>query len=195
MTVFRISPQLFFFIGLSPAIFSGAAVYIVKASGGIKFSLKHELKKLIFYAYLLILASITLFPVRYSVSLLGPVFRPSPVNLFPLKTIIQAIGVLGISEFSFLFKLKTIISVIFKYLLLFMPIGFFLPQLHKWFQTAVPCLLTALVLSCCFEVTGYIEASFDLASNRTANIDNVLLAVTGAFIGFRIWRRLCRNCS
>ena len=153
-------------------------------------SLRHELRKLIFSAYLLFAASITLFPVQYTVGTSYPVFNPSQINLVPFKTICQTIGILGVSQFSPLFKLGTLVKTIGGNLLLLLPLGFMLPHLYKMFRTLAPCLLAASIVSCVIEIIQFVETSYDFAFNRAMDIDDVLLNVMGALIGFLVWRTL-----
>lgn len=190
MTVFRISPQLFFFIGLGLIVCLNAALYIAKSSGGIKISMKHEINKWIFSVYLLIIAALTLFPVQYTVTTYDPVFTPSRVNLVPFSAISKTFGVLDVAEFSFFFKVKAIAQNIGGGLILLMPFGFLLPQLRKKFHSPAICFALALAVSCAIETIRYVENSFGLAFNRTADIDDVILNAAGALIGFYCWRAL-----
>ena len=190
MTVFRVSPQLFFFIGLSAVLCANIAIYVVKISGGIKVFLRHEILKWIFFVYLLLLLSYSLFPVSYEVSLFDPSFKPSGINFVPFRTIIETFSVFDIAKFSLFFKLKTTFLYIFGNLFSLIPFGFLLPQLHKKLRTAITCFFAALAVSCGISFIQFIETSFDFAADRAVSVDNVLLSVAGALVGFYAWHAL-----
>jgi len=193
LTVFRISPQLFFFIAFSAIFCANAALFVVKATGDIKIEMRREIAKWLFTVYILIVLAVTLFPISYEVHLFAPPFKPAAVNLVPFRTIAQTFSVLSITSFSFIFRLQNVAGYIGGNLLLLMPLGFLLPQLFKRARTALRCFSSALVISCCIEAVQFVEGSFGLISYHLVSIDNVILNVAGAFIGFFAWRALRRK--
>lgn len=187
MTIFTITPIHFFFIGLSAFICLYAALLAAKTSAGMKISVRREVIKLIFIVYMLCVLSVTLFPVKYDVSLLGPVWSTARINIVPFLTIVQTFEVFGIERFSVFFKLKTVLLDIGGKLLLLFPLGFILPQMNKRFHKTAPCFFIILMVSCGIELIQFIEASFGLLTGHSPNIDDVLLNVSGGLCGFNFW--------
>lgn len=190
MTVFRISPLLFFFIGLSAAVCANIALYVVKASFSIRVSAPREALKWAFCVYLLLFAAFSFFPVQYEVVASGPVFSPAHVNLVPFLSIGRAFSVLTVPQFSPGFKLESIARGVLSDFFAFFPLGFLLPLVHKSFRRPATCVAFSLLLSLFVELVQFLESSFGLTADHATDIDNVLLGVAGAAAGYLALRAL-----
>lgn len=190
LTVFSISPQLFFFIGFGFFVCLNAALYFTKAAFHIKINLKHEFVKWIFSIYLLIAAAYEFFPVQYAVTGVDPEFSPAMVNLAPFSSVSQAINVFGVRQLSLGAKVGLAADRLLTSLILMIPFGLLLPQLNKAFRSFALTFASAFSLSLAAEIVQYVLTSYSLLQGPTANIDDVIESLIGAIIGFLIWRLL-----
>lgn len=91
---------------------------------------------------------------------------------------------------SFFERLKLFSAFLFGNLLLFMPLGFLLPQISKKFNnyrlTAIVIFLIAFIK----ETLQFIESSYGAVLNRNANTDDLILNVIGGIIGTYIVKQL-----
>lgn len=198
MSVFSVSPLLFFFIGLSPFVFANAAVYFVKFCGGIRINIRREAVKWIFWVYALIVLALCCFPVHYTAGPgLQPILRPVPLNLTPFSSFSQVFHLFGLAQFPLPFKLASAFCTLLFPALLFVPLGFLLPHLHKVFRGVIAVLGAALIFSLFVEAARYAEASFGLVSERAFCIDTVILSIAGAAAGFylsrTIFKKFCKK--
>lgn len=191
--MFTVSPELFFFMGITPVICVSIAHYIIKSSANLNISVASELKKYVFLFYLILVASLSFFPVKYDTSLAAPVFRPSPVNLIPLHTIIQVCGVLFVNGLSFKYKLSIFGFNIASNFFILLPLGFFLPLLNNRFKKYILTAAAAAAVSFILETVQFAEASYDLANGLVISIDDILLNLTGALLGFALWHSFSKK--
>jgi glycopeptide antibiotics resistance protein len=189
LTEFQVSSVHFFFIGAGVLICANAAVFVIRVTGGLAISARREIVKWIFSLYLLIVASLAFFPVRYEVTGAPPPFAPADVNLVLFKTVIETFGVL-FSEFSVGFKLHAIFSYVAGSFLLLLPFGFLLPQLSIRLRSYFYFFSAALVLSLAIMSVQFFEVSYGVGDGRFISIDTLALNVAGALIGFHCWRAL-----
>lgn len=182
MSVFQVSPVLFFFIAISPFTCINAALLILKKLHGLHISKWREILKWVFTAYIIFIISVTLFPIRCSMSVLNEtmpvhVIHSNFVNLIPFKTLGQ--------EFN-------IADIIFS-LLLFVPLGFLFPLISSRFRKYLPCFFMFLIISCLIEIIKLIEAIYSLSSGRIADINEVIFNILGAGIGYFLLFFCLRN--
>ncbi|MCD8147585.1 MAG: VanZ family protein [Clostridiales bacterium] len=105
------------------------------------------------------------------------------VNLIPLKTILsQLSGQIPVNGDE---VVETSILNLLGNVLLFSPIGFFLPALWLKYQTPKRVLWMGLRITVTVEILQYLIG-------RSTDIDDVILNTLGVMLGFLIYRWLCR---
>jgi glycopeptide antibiotics resistance protein len=103
--------------------------------------------------------------------------RASALNLVPFKTINHALRN-GPGTQGFLIFLGNVAA--------FVPVGLLVPMLIRRWQ-AVTVLVTAILLSVGIELGQYAISRFIDVPYRSADIDDVILNVAGALIGYAIY--------
>lgn len=185
--MFSITPQLFFLMGLSPVICVFAAIWIIKSSSGIDIFPKAELIRLAFSIYIIVIISLSFFPVFYDTSIHDPKYMPQSFNLIPFHTIVGVFSVFSAKEFSFYYKISIFCYNIASNLFLFIPLGFLLPALNKIFIKKSAAVIFSILFSTVIEIVQYAEAAFGLASDVGADIDDVILNLFGTLLGLSMW--------
>lgn len=99
------------------------------------------------------------------------------VNLVPVRTII---GIIRDNP-------RMIGWQIFGNVILFMPLGFLLPVLSTRFRRFALTAATALSVSVSIELVQ-LAMLLMLIARRSVDVDDVILNVTGACVGYLIWR-------
>lgn len=106
------------------------------------------------------------------------------INLTPfITTIHEFIKAFSLPEIYAGPFLKYLLITIIGNLVLFVPFGFFVPQLSK-FKTFTKLMLAALVLSTGIEIIQYFLHFIGIY--RSVDVDDIILNVTGAAVGFFI---------
>ncbi len=150
---------------------------------------KHEIFMLLFIAYTAGLASQTILP-RYDFGILSDTgkiylsvyFRDEKLwNLVPFRTIIdQFTGNINANPDEIM---QVAVLNLSANLLLYCPLGFFLPVLWEKYKTFKKTLLAGLCVSAAVEVIQFFIG-------RSADIDDVFLNVIGVAIGYLLYRLL-----
>ena len=137
-----------------------------KKAKGFKVSFIYELFNTLFFVYILMLASVTLFPIRINM----PDENIIIYNFVPFKSILniyrQGIGM----------TLRNILGNV----IMMVPFGFLIPFNSKKFNNMKRVLLSGITLSVIIELiqlTG-------IPNRRSVDIDDVILNVIGTMIGF-----------
>lgn len=193
MTVFTISPRLFFFIGLGFVACLKAALYVTKAACGIRINWTQEPVKWIFALYALAAAAYECFPVEYAVTGVEPQFDPAEVNLIPFSDLFQAISVFGVKQLPFGFKIKTAAARLLTSAILAIPLGVLLPQLHSRLRSFAITLSSSAVFCLAVEIAQYVEISYSLLEGPVVSLDDVIEGLIGSAAGFFLWRILYRR--
>lgn len=148
---------------------------------------KHEILMILFIAYLTGLASQTILPrINFGVvTRTGKFFfdvyfgSGRHINLIPFRTITdQLAGRIGVNENEIA---KVAILNLSANLLLFCPLGFFLPALWAKYISFLKTVLTGLSIIVLVEMIQFFIG-------RSADIDDVLLNVVGIMFGYCIYR-------
>nr|WP_238458100.1 VanZ family protein [Alkalihalobacterium alkalinitrilicum] len=128
----------------------------------------------LFVIYLGLLFYVTLFAWNYGASLgpAGPGGRN--YNIIPFRSIYR------IAVFSK--DIMDPIVILLGNVVLFMPFGFLLPFVFKYFKNVI---LKVTFISCLISI--FIEVSQFLFTLRVANVDDVILNTFGAFLGVIIF--------
>jgi glycopeptide antibiotics resistance protein len=149
-----------------------------------------ECIKLLFFLYILMVISVTLFPITIGT---GPGLAPSyrSLNFIPLITILANISQIGTAYGGdTLFMIQLILKNVGGNILLFMPLGFLLPILWERFKRLKNTVLIALLVSVCIESLQLLELRLNIAFARAVDIDDVICNVFGAFLGYLLYRLL-----
>lgn len=109
------------------------------------------------------------------------IYKPAPINIIPFHTIYQYLY----TNNSAVDGWEAVSSLnLWANLLLFTPLGIFLPLLSKKYVSLLHILISGLITSLCIEFIQYFIG-------RRADIDDIMLNVIGVLIGFVIYL-LCR---
>lgn len=180
--------------GMIPYCFIGAmtcAIFRVLYHKKTKMVLKREVLIILFVAYAAGLASQTIMP-KWDAGIDSGTGRPyfdiylennlSAVNLIPFRTVwnelvgnnshvahsdIQAVTILNLSA----------------NILLFSPIGIFLPILLEYFRKVKNIIMAGIIISTFVEIFQYFIG-------RSSDIDDIILNTVGVCIGFLIYKCL-----
>lgn len=162
----------------------GRAAYIRKKQ--ITIHMVHEIGLGLFWVYIFVLFSQTVFPLwqcgfcegRFYIQITR--YANGSVNLIPFKTIsMYLFGKSASSEWSSISLLNIAANIG-----LFVPVGILLPLAYR------TNLGTTIVTGCFLSV--FIEV-MQLAVGRSSDIDDVILNALGAMIGFLFYKLLIRE--
>lgn len=178
--------------GMIPYCFIGAiacavfrALYHKKAKT--KMVLKREVIIILFAAYVAGLASQTIMP-NWDAGINSGTGRPyfhiylknhlSSVNLIPFKTIWNEL--VGNNRHVAYSEIQKVTMLnIFANILLFSPIGIFLPILSEYFRKVKNIIMTGIIISTSIEIFQYFIG-------RSSDVDDIILNTVGVCIGFLI---------
>ncbi|KYD26318.1 hypothetical protein B4113_1096 [Geobacillus sp. B4113_201601] len=141
-----------------------------------------------FYVYLFFVLYYTVLYIPYWRFMTQPVLPLEEqvfphYNFIPLKTILET----SITPVN-----------IWGNILLLLPLGIFVPLIHPYFARIKPFLLFALLVSSGIESVQFLTALMDgkfaeYPSERSFDVDDIILNVSGAVIGFslyQLWGRM-----
>lgn len=191
MSVYEITSLKFFFLALSLCLCLYIALTVAKKYCYIKLSLKKESKIIITIFYFIFVATVSFFPfsINYSPTM-GAAFIPSNINYLPFSAFIYNIENLLLPFPSFPVRLLTFLEFFPGNILLFIPIGFMLPQLSKKFDNFTASILLFFIIAASKELIQFFESSYGAVFNRSANTDDLILNLIGGICGFFIFKRL-----
>jgi len=140
----------------------------------------------IFAIYLVLLISLTLFPV--SIIWKGVIREyHSNVNLIPFLDILNYFRH---TDFSLAFKLKFLIKNLVGNVLLLVPVGIFIPTLWVRMRNFKKTVVIGASISLIIELMQYLLAYIGLGWGRTTDIDDLILNTFGVMIGYAIYNTL-----
>lgn len=105
----------------------------------------------------------------------------SSINLIPFKTISMYISKIN----SGLINTSTIVTNLVGNLIIFLPMGFFLPAIFKSVNSILKCLLTGIILISVIEISQLI---FKIG---VFDIDDYILNIIGLLCGYGIFSIKC----
>jgi Glycopeptide antibiotics resistance protein len=147
---------------------------IKKAKSGA--SIKRVIMLHLFIAYVCAIFAVTLFPILIHVG----EWSIYAVNVIPGRTIISIIKNMRYIDIS--------IANTFGNALLFLPFGLLVGLLFKRCQKWSFTLLVSFLFSLFIEVLQLVEGLARIENDRAFDIDDILLNIAGAAIGFLIYR-------
>ena len=151
---------------------------------------KQDICRLLLIAYIVGICSVTLFPAidcgidsatnKPYIDFLFRTKEMGGLNLIPLKTIFSEFTG-NIPELGEEDRLAVGILSFAGNICLYIPLGFLLPFASESFRPFRFVMVFTLGLSCLIEIIQYFIG-------RSADIDDVLLQLLGAAIGYGLWR-------
>lgn len=143
---------------------------------------RQTLFKILFIMYLILLLYITLFAWNYGASLgpAGPGGRN--YNIIPFRSIYR----IGVFSPTWVDPIRILLGNI----IMFIPLGFFIPIIWKRKRSLIKVVFLGFFLSLCIELSQF------LFTHRVANIDDVILNTFGTWIGvcvFLVMNKLKRR--
>jgi len=140
-------------------------------------SYKHELVLLLLVVYVTFVLSLTLFPIPMT-----EIDNPDAmdINLIPvINTVKQGLWIFSShSPFKRLHVVENIVGNV----LLFLPLGILLPLASAKFNSVKKVSIVAFIFSLSIELAQLISRAF--GNYRTVDVDDIILNVTGAALGF-----------
>ncbi|MDT4967274.1 MAG: hypothetical protein QOJ64_2011 [Acidobacteriota bacterium] len=143
-------------------------------------SMKRELLLGSFFLYALVVMSVTIVPLRMSMS---RVPGSSDINVVPVIKSLKCMFAHRAGRQDPMVRLC--VQNIVGNILLFLPLGGLLPLVSKNFRSLKKVMLVALISSVGIEVAQLLFGL--LGSVRSSDIDDVLLNTMGAFLGFIVY--------
>lgn len=153
-----------------------------KRNKGFETTVKRELFKFLFGAYIIFIISKTLFPIYTSPSNASSI---SPViNLIPFKTIIESIIRMSNNGFS----ATNIIFTWSSKLLLFIPLGFLLPVTFDKFKNIKNGVLFTISIYILISIIQVFQETSGFAFTvKIISIDYLLIYICGLLTGYYIY--------
>lgn len=139
--------------------------------------------RLLLGIYIILIFSVTLFPISSTPDGSIPSLNPMRVNIIPFKTIAKVFSyrLIGLHFFVMTF-LKNIAGNV----VMFTPFGFLMPMINKKFRKIPLTVGASFSISLFIELVQLVESYFYLAA-RTSDIDDIILNICGACIGFLVY--------
>jgi len=147
-----------------------------------KITYKAELILFLFYIYVISVMTLTVIPLPFN----RLEFSRGGINLIPIVETISGLKLaLKYPEYPFAeYTFQNLIGNI----ILFIPFGIFLPILSYRYRSLANVIIMAFICSASIETVQFIERQFEIY--RYVDIDDVILNVSGAIIGFIIINNL-----
>lgn len=183
----HISPILFFIV--AEVLFS-LAYWLIEFRSHMR-KKKSKIKFYLFFAYLILIASVTLFPITSPPVGAIPNFKKNLFNIVPFKSIILLVTSTPINV-PIIF-LSTVIKNIVGNIFLFIPLGFLISSISKISHKKIElyCVFIPTIISVAVEFIQFLETYFNLNLNRDTNIDDVIMNVFGLLIGLLLYQLYC----
>lgn len=156
---------------------------ISKKKKGVKISFYTEITFFLFYSYVVAVLSLTIIPLPFD-RLKMP--NENGISIIPLEHIMKDLSNIykwGPSPTKFNFVQHSIQNI-FGNIILFIPLGIFLPLLSAKYRAFGRVIIFGALCSISIELTQFILRQFDIY--RTVDIDDVILNTLGAILGFVI---------
>lgn len=160
---------------------------ISKKRHGVKIPFYTEITFFLFYVYTVAVLSLTIIPLPFNRLKMAD---ESDINLIPLEHTIRDLSNIykyGSSPLRFDF-VRHSAQNIFGNIILFIPLGIFLPLLSGRYRVFGRVIFFSALCSISIELTQLILKQFDIY--RTVDIDDVILNTLGSMLGFVIVSKL-----
>ncbi len=140
-------------------------------------TLKHEFILFLFYLYIILVITLTILPLPFA-RFQYP--NKGGINLIPLVKNIKAVK--DIFEGGNAVISGHTIENILGNIMLFFPLGVFLPVLSKKYYSLKKVTIFAMLCSSSIEISQLVSRLYEIY--RVVDIDDVILNTTGAVLGF-----------
>ncbi|GAA0071271.1 hypothetical protein UT300003_27950 [Clostridium sardiniense] len=148
----------------------------------LKFSTKRVIWNTLFAIYILVVMSITIFPIIINTQITIDV--SATINLVPFKETINLFNSL-LDSFSPLFAIKLFLVNVLGNILLFTPLGFLLPIVNPNINNIKHIFKISLIATISIELIQFITSLS--GGFRVTDIDDVILNILGGLFGFLIF--------
>lgn len=161
---------------------------ILKGKKGEKVNIFRGLLIAIFTSYIAFLVGIALFPI--DIYFQGSAYdnQISLFNYVPLKLILGQIFNIGkVPNYPVFMQIENLIRNLAKNLIFLAPLGFVLPILWKKYANLKSIVIISLTSALSIELLQFLEDCFNVAYHRITQINDVILNVAGAMLGYAIY--------
>ncbi|MBY0755956.1 VanZ family protein [Clostridium sardiniense] len=148
----------------------------------LKFSTKRVIWNTLFAIYILLVMSVTIFPIIINTQ--RTIDVSATINLVPFKETINSFNSL-LDSFSTLFAIKLFLVNVLGNILLFTPLGFLLPIVNPNINNIKPIFKISLIATISIELIQFITSLS--GGFRVTDIDDVILNILGGLFGFLIF--------
>ena len=149
-----------------------------------KLSYKAELILFLFYIYVISVLTLTIIPLPFS--RFNFFTKEASINLIPVVNTVNDLR----ETFSRNENIRTehTLQNLFGNIILFIPLGIFLPVLSYRYRSLMNVVIVAFISSASIETMQFLERQFEIY--RFVDIDDVILNTLGATLGFLIINKL-----
>lgn len=147
-----------------------------------KITYKAEVILFLFYIYVISVMTLTVIPVPFN----RLEFSRGGINLIPVINTVSDLK-MALKYPAYTFAEHTFQNLIGN-IIMFIPLGIFSPVLSYRYRSLSQVIILAFICSASIETVQFIERQFEIY--RFVDIDDVILNVTGAFLGFIIINNL-----
>jgi glycopeptide antibiotics resistance protein len=181
--------ELLFIFLLPIWILARIVLFCVNKKHKRNFSVIREIGVNIFFIYILCLLSVTLFPLYIGLSRDN---KYLPINLLPVMGKVEELSYIINSPIIKGYMVKFWARNIIGNILLMLPLTIMLPMLWEKFQSFKNTILFAFCLSLSIEIFQLLSIYIGNIG-RATDIDDILLNVLGACIGFILYDKLIKS--
>lgn len=143
-----------------------------------------ELVKFFFVSYLLMVLSVTLFPLSIGIHYVQRFYYGS-FNFTPIIPIIREFQEIGTAyNGDTIFMIKLIIKNVGGNLLMMMPLGFLGPLLWNKIGRFQDIVILGFLISISIESLQFIEIASEFSRVRSVDINDILCNVLGTILGY-----------
>ena len=173
-------------ISISGWILFWTILRISKKKEGIKIPFRFQITSFLFYIYAIAVLSLTIIPLPFA-----RFEKPNEdgINIIPIVHIVRDLLEL-LTPQKTIIKEHTIQNIIGN-IILFIPLGIFLPLLIDKYRCINKVILAAFICSVSIELIQLILRQFEIY--RSVDIDDVILNTLGALLGFMIVNKFYFN--
>lgn len=165
-----------------------AAVRVIslrRRKHGKRFCWFDELVKILFWLYIIMVISVTLFPLGIGFG----EFSFRDINFIPLVSIISDISRIGTAyDGDTAFLVGLIVKNVGGNILLLMPLGFLAPILRARCRGLKNTLVLGFLVSFSIECLQLVELLFGAGLARVVDIDDIIFNVLGAGLGYLVYK-------
>ncbi len=149
-----------------------------------KYRAERHIFCLAFYIYFCVLIKYTFFPIPVNLALFREMFEGQGLstNIIPFKDIYNVL------RMAYYGNVNIALKQLGGNMILLLPFGYFLPLIYNKFNSFIKVFIAALVLSASIETIQFIANNLMKFPYRAADIDDIILNVTGAILGYFIFK-------